>query len=76
MANIKIILADTDERYLMPLERKFIDELEDKVDLIVITDRDYLKQYFETPQKLDILIINEELLMLNWKSIISQIFSF
>jgi cellulose biosynthesis protein BcsQ len=61
MANIKIILADTDERYLMPLERKFIDELEDRVDLIVITDRDYLKQYFETPQKLDILIINEEL---------------
>lgn len=61
MANIKILMADTDEKYLMPLERKFIDGLEDKVDLIVITDPDYLKQFFTTPQKLDILIINEEL---------------
>lgn len=61
MANIKILMADTDDKYLMPLERKFIDELEDKADLIVITDPDYLKQYFSTPQKLDILIINEEL---------------
>jgi Pyruvate/2-oxoacid:ferredoxin oxidoreductase gamma subunit len=61
MANIKILMADTDDKYLMPLERKFIDGLEDKADLIVITDPGYLKQYFSTPQKLDILIINEEL---------------
>lgn len=61
MANIKIILADTDDKYLMPLERKFIDGLEDKADLIVITDPVYLKEYFSAPQKLDILIINEEL---------------
>lgn len=61
MANIKIIMADTDEKYLMPLERKFIDGLEDKVELIVITDPNYLKIFFTNPQKLDILIINEEL---------------
>lgn len=61
MANIKILLADKDEKYLMPLERKFIDELEDKADLIVITDPDYLKDFFSTPQKIDILVINEEL---------------
>lgn len=59
MANIKIVLADTDDKYLMPLERKFIDGLEDKVELIVITDPDYLKEFFSTPQKLDILVINE-----------------
>lgn len=61
MANIKILLADADDKYLMPLERKFIDGLEDKADLIVITDPDYLKRFFSTPQKIDILIINEEL---------------
>ncbi|WOO37836.1 AAA family ATPase [Anaerocolumna sp. AGMB13020] len=61
MANIKIVLADTDDKYLMPLERKFIDGLEDKADLIVITDPDYLKEYFSEPQRVDILIINEEL---------------
>lgn len=61
MANIKILLADSDEKYLMPLERKFIDGLEDKVDLIVITDTDYIKQYFATPQKLDILVIHEDM---------------
>lgn len=61
MANIKIVLADTDEKYLMPLERKFIDSLDDMVELIVITDPNYLKEYFSTPQRLDILIINEDL---------------
>lgn len=61
MANIKIVMADSDDKYLMPLERKFIDGLEDKVDLIVITDSDYLKQFFTTPQKIDILIINEDM---------------
>ncbi len=61
MANIKIVLADTDDKYLMPLERKFIDGLEDKADLIVITDPGYLKEYFSVPQRVDILIINEEL---------------
>ncbi len=61
MANIKIVLADTDDKYLMPLERKFIDGLEDKADLIVITDPSYLNEYFSVPQRVDILIINEEL---------------
>ncbi|MDF2872941.1 MAG: CobQ/CobB/MinD/ParA nucleotide binding domain [Anaerocolumna sp.] len=61
MANIKIVLADTDDKYLMPLERKFIDGLEDKADLIVITDSGYLKEYFSVPQRVDILVINEEL---------------
>ena len=61
MGNIKILMADADEKYLMPLERKFIDGFEDKAELTVITDPDYLKQYFMVPQKLDILIINEEL---------------
>lgn len=61
MANIKIILVDTDEKYLLPLERKFIDGFEGRSDINVITEKEYLETFFRTPQKADILIINEEL---------------
>jgi cellulose biosynthesis protein BcsQ len=61
MSKLVVVLADTDERYLMPLELKFIEEFEDKADIVVITDKEYLKHYFSTPQKVDILIINEDL---------------
>ena len=59
MNKLKIVLADTDENYLAPLERKFIDEFEDNGEIHVITDREYLRKYFSVPQSLDILLIDE-----------------
>lgn len=61
MPKIKVVLADTDEKYLMPLEKKFIDTFEDSAEINVITDPGYLTSYFSTPQNLDILVINEAL---------------
>lgn len=61
MASIKILLVDLDEMYLMPLERKFIDEFENKAELYVITDINYLNEFFSVPQKFDIMIMNETL---------------
>lgn len=61
MSRVKLLLADTDERYLMPLENKFIDGLQDSADINVITDTDYLESFFSVPQSLDILVISEHL---------------
>lgn len=61
MSKLVVVLADEDERYLMPLELKFIEEFDDRAEIIVITDKEYLKSFFSIPQKIDILIINEGL---------------
>jgi len=61
MGKARILLVDQDEKFLMPLERKFIDEFGEQFEIMVITDSDYLKEFFSNPQSLDILIINEDL---------------
>lgn len=61
MSKLVVVLADEDARYLMPLELKFIEEFDDRAEIIVITDKEYLNQFFSIPQKIDILIINEAL---------------
>lgn len=58
---VSVLLADEDEKYLAPLERKFIVGFGDRANIIVITDRNYLDSFFSAPQNLDILIINEAL---------------
>jgi len=59
MSKLIVVLADTDEKYLMPLELKLIEEFGDKASIQVISDKEYFKSYFKTLQKVDILIINE-----------------
>ena len=61
MSNYKIVLVDNDENYLDPLVLKFVQEYEDKVELEVITESQYMKDYFSTPKQIDILVINESL---------------
>lgn len=58
---LTIILVDRDEKYLMPLELKFIEEFQYEAEIMVITDKDYLIEYFSSPKSIDILVINEEL---------------
>lgn len=55
-----VLLADPDAKYLRPLELKFLEELSGKIELEVITEPDYLRQYFESPRTIDILIIDEQ----------------
>lgn len=56
-----VILADTDEKYLSPLELKFLEELNDTIELELITDEEYFNEHFSHPQNADVLVVSEEL---------------
>lgn len=61
MAKPKIIIADKDINYIIPLQLKFAVDFFEKVELEIITDENYFKTYFLTPKKADILIVSNEL---------------
>lgn len=61
MEKPRIIIADTDSNYIIPLQLKFVEEFFNKVDLEIITDKTYFENLFSTPQKADIVIVSENL---------------
>lgn len=61
MAKARIIIADTDESYIQSIQLKFIEEFFEKIDLEIITDKEYFEQLFSAPQKAEILIVSEDL---------------
>lgn len=61
MAKSTIILADIDWNFLTPLELKFLEELDDNIELEVITDCNYFDEYFSSPKVADILVVSEQL---------------
>lgn len=61
MAKPRIIIADTDFDYIIPLQLKFVEEFFEKIDLEIITDRAFFEQKFSVSQRADILVISEEL---------------
>lgn len=61
MAKPRIIIADTDVNYIIPLQLKFVEDFFEKVEVEIITDGTYFETVFSTPQKADILIVSEEL---------------
>lgn len=61
MAKPRVIIADTDVSYIIPLQLKFVEDYFEKVDLEIISSREYFETLFSTPQHADILIISEDL---------------
>ena len=61
MAKPRIIIADTDISYIIPLQLKFVEDFFEKVELEIITDEEYFETLFSTPQRADILIVSEGL---------------
>lgn len=61
MAKPRIIIADTDYSYIIPLQLKFVEEFFDKVELVILTEREYFEKTFSSPQSAEILIVSEEL---------------
>ena len=61
MARPRIIIADTDINYLVPLQLKFAEEFLGKIDLEIITDPEYFHTLFVTPQKADVMVVSEDL---------------
>lgn len=61
MEKPRIIIADTDFNYLVPIQLKFAEEFSDKFDIEIISDKTYFEDLFSSPQKAEILIVSEEL---------------
>lgn len=61
MPKARVIVADTDINYIIPLQLKFAEEFFDAIDLEIISDRSYFEELFASPQKADILVVSEEL---------------
>lgn len=61
MARPRVIIADTDASYIVPLQLKFVKEFFDQIDLEIITDKEYYEELFMKPQKVEILIISDQL---------------
>lgn len=61
MAKPRIIIADTDINYIIPLQLKFVEDYFELVDLEIITDEDCFNELFSTPQQVDVLIVSEQL---------------
>lgn len=61
MARPRVIIADTDAGYIVPLQLKFVTEFFDKIDLEIITDPAYFEELFSRPQKVEILVVSEDL---------------
>lgn len=57
----RVIIADIDENYIKPLQFKFIKEFFDKIDLEIITEREYFEELFRKPQAADVLIVSDAL---------------
>ncbi len=61
MARPRVIIADEDANYIVPLQFKFVTDFFNKIDLEVITDKEYFEEYFTKPQNAEILIVSDEL---------------
>lgn len=61
MAKPRIIIADSDINYIIPLQLKFADDFFEKVDIEIITDRAFFQNLFSSPQRADILIVSEDM---------------
>lgn len=59
MHKLRVILVDKDDKYIQPLEAQFMTELKEQVELMVITEKDYLAEFFQKPQRVDVLLIHE-----------------
>lgn len=61
MSKPRIIIADTDLNYIIPLQLKFAEEFFDKIELEIVTDEEYFENLFSSPQRAEILIVSENL---------------
>ncbi|MEG2928211.1 MAG: AAA family ATPase [Oscillospiraceae bacterium] len=61
MSKARIIIADADPGYIIPLQLKFVEDFFDRVDIEIITEKELFDSLFSTPQKADIVIVSEDL---------------
>lgn len=54
-----IVVVDTDDEYLAPLEYKLVEDWEDRADIEIITQLKYFNDFFSQPRNIFLLIVNE-----------------
>lgn len=61
MSKPRIIIVDDDMSYVLPLQQKFAEDMFDKVDLEIFTDKEYFEHFLSIPQKATVLIVSERI---------------
>lgn len=61
MAKPLIVIVETDMEHLVPLELKMAETLMDVADIEIISDPEYMTEYFMSPKTIDILVIEEDM---------------
>ena len=61
MLKPRLVIADSELSYIIPLLNKFIDSFFNNLEIEVITDNEYFKSLFSSPQDIEILIVSEEM---------------
>lgn len=61
MKRPRIVIADMDDTYIMPLLQKFAEYFFDTIDLEIISNKTYYDRVFASPQTVDILIVSDRL---------------
>lgn len=54
-----IVVVDTDDEYLAPLEYKLVEDWENSAEIEIITQLKYFNEFFSQPRNIHMLIINE-----------------
>ena len=58
MSRARVIVADTDINYIIPLQLKFAEEFFDAIDLEIISDRSYFEELFASPLYVFIILVS------------------
>lgn len=61
MAKPLIVIVETDMEHLIPLELKMAETLIDIADIEIISEPEYMTEYFMSPRTIDILVIEEDM---------------
>ena len=61
MGKPRVIIADEDYSYIIPLQLRFVEDMFEQIELEIITDQDYFRQFISIPQTIDILVVSENL---------------
>lgn len=61
MAKPLMVIVETDMEHLIPLQMKMAEVLMDTADIEIISDPEYMQEYFTTPRIIDILVIEEDM---------------
>lgn len=61
MAKPLMVIVETDMEHLIPLQMKMAEVLIDTADIEIISEPEYMTEYFMTPRMIDILVIEEDM---------------